>query len=88
MIQDLSKTRHYRNFVLRLHFFQLVAELKNMRTEKDSINTSLERLKRENDLANKNVSQLRLEQERLLSDSLSLLLVNAKTVHKSTIRFN
>jgi hypothetical protein len=35
-----------------------------MRAEKDSVNVSLERLKRENELANKNVSQLRLEQER------------------------
>ena len=36
-----------------------------MRGEREQVNTSLERLKRENDLANKNVSQLRLEQERL-----------------------
>ena len=37
-----------------------------MRTERESVTASLERLKRENDLANKNVSQLRLEQERLV----------------------
>ncbi|KAL5271322.1 hypothetical protein ACHWQZ_G001830 [Mnemiopsis leidyi] len=43
---------------------ELIAELKTMRAEKDSINISLDRLKRENELANKNVSQLRLEQER------------------------
>ena len=45
-------------------YLQLIAELKTMRGEREQVNTSLERLKRENDLANKNVSQLRLEQER------------------------
>ncbi|XP_063688528.1 serine/threonine-protein kinase BRSK1-like isoform X4 [Bolinopsis microptera] len=43
---------------------ELIAELKTMRGEREQVNTSLARLKRENDLANKNVSQLRLEQER------------------------
>ena len=44
--------------------YQLMEEMKTLRLEKGAVNTSLERLKRENELANKSVQHLRLEQER------------------------
>ena len=44
--------------------FQLMAELNAIRNEKEAVNKSLDRIKMEHELATKNVSLLRIENER------------------------